>query len=607
MAAAMSHRGPDDHGFYTSGRVGLGFRRLSIIDLTTGHQPISNEDGSVWIVFNGEIYNYQNLRQELISKGHVFKTKTDTEVIVHLYEEHGSECVQKLRGMFGFAIWDSRQQTLLLARDRVGIKPLYYYRGRNFISFASEIKAMLADSDVEREVDPQVIDCFLTYYYVPGDRTLLRNMHKLEPGHTLTINADGTTQIKRYWDLDFSPAPLSKTQKEMEQELIELLEESVQLHMISDVPVGFLLSGGLDSTAMLSLAVSKTDLPISTFTLGFSSDSVVDERPFARLAAERFGSKHYDITISPNEFVSFLPTYVWHMEEPVCQPPAINLYYVTKLASSHVKVLISGEGGDEAFAGYENYRNTFWFERLKRGCGPLRASVGSGMGSLGKAFDSRVLTKYGPRMAMPLERYYLSRTSTPFQLFNRETGTLYSREMLQRVNKCESMNVVQRHMSNASQFGLLEKMLYVDTKTWLPDNLLVKADKMTMASSVELRVPFLDHKVLEYAAALPRNQKVRGWTMKYLARKALKTRVPKEILDRKKAGFPVPVTSWLRHDLREWVRGLLLDKRSLGRGYFEPAAIERLVRQNQAANSQDIFALVVLELWHRTFADKAAA
>jgi asparagine synthase (glutamine-hydrolysing) len=605
MADAIRHRGPDDEGFYVSGQVGLGFRRLSIIDLSTGHQPMANEDDSVWVVFNGEIYNYQELRQELISKGHVFKTRTDTEVIVHLYEEHGPACVQKLRGMFGFAVWDNANRTLFLARDRVGIKPLYYYRGEDFLSFGSELKAILADPAVRRNIDPAIVDRFLTYYYVPGDRTLFHDLFKLEPGHTLTVRSDGDVKIERYWDLEFAGPKANRSDVDTEKELLSLLEEVVESHMMSDVPVGFLLSGGVDSTAMLSLAADNTDLPLSTFTLGFASDTVVDERPFARLAAERFNSKHYEISISADDFVSFLPGYVWHMEEPVCQPPAINLYYVSKLAREHVKVLISGEGGDEAFAGYENYRNNYWFETAKRMCGPLKSPVGQGMSLLGAAFDSRVLSKYGPRMGVAMDDYYLSRTSTPFHFFNRDSGSLYTAAMAERVCKSASTDVVQQHIARASKYDVLDRMLYVDTKTWLPDDLLIKADKMTMANSVELRVPFLDHKVLEFAATMSRNQKVRGLKMKYLAKKALRTRVPREILERKKAGFPVPYERWLQQDLREFVEGVLLDDRTLNRGYFQKAAIERLVQQNRAgaANAQDMFSLVVLELWHRTFVD----
>jgi asparagine synthase (glutamine-hydrolysing) len=605
MANAIHHRGPDDEGYYVSGPVGLGFRRLSIIDLSGGHQPLCNEDGSIWIVFNGEIYNYRELRRELLAKGHVFRSESDTEVIVHLYEEYGTDCVQKLRGMFAFAIWDGAKRTLFLARDRVGIKPLYYYKGKDFLSFGSEMKAILSDSAVDRDVDPKMIDRFLTYYYVPGSETLLRNIAKLEPGYLLTVK-DGEIKTWPYWDLDFSHANDHQSSGDLEQQLIELLDQSVQLHMISDVPIGFLLSGGLDSTAMLSLAAKKTDKPISTFTVGFSAENIVDERPFARLAANRFGSKHYEISISPDQFLGFLPGYVWHMEEPVCEPPAIALYYVSKLASQYVKVLISGEGADEAFAGYENFRNNFWFENIKRLFGPLQNTAGQVMTHLGGMFHSRVLQKYGPRMSVRFEEYYLSRTSSPFGYFTKDSASLYTNEMARMVDKKFSASVTQKYLADAAHFGLLEKMLYVDTKTWLPDDLLIKADRMTMANSVELRVPFLDHKVLEFAASLPRNQKVRGWKLKYLAKKALSGYVPDEILSRKKAGFPIPYDSWLRSSLRSWVSDLLLDQKAISRGYFKRSAIEELIRRNICGTGypKDIFALVVLEIWHRTFVDQ---
>ena len=604
MADAIAHRGPDDEGFYISGQIGLGFRRLSIIDLGGGHQPLSNEDGTVWIVFNGEIYNYQALRRELIAKGHTFRTKTDTEVIVHLYEEYGTDCVQHLRGMFAFAIWDARERALFLARDRVGIKPLYYFVDKKFLAFGSELKAILADPAILREVDTELIDRFLTYYYMPGGQTLLRNLFKLEPGHTL-LAKDGTFEVRRYWDLNFSESDVSQPTRDFEQQLLELLDETVQLHMISDVPVGFLLSGGLDSTAMLSFAAQKTDKAISTFTVGFSSDGVVDERPFARLAAEQFGSKHYELSISSEDFARFLPSYVWHMEEPVCEPPAIALYYISKLASQHVKVLVSGEGGDEAFAGYENYRNIFWFEQMKAALGPLQRPIAQGMTLLGRKLNSRVFTKYGARMGVPFGDYYFSRTSSPFELFPRERSNLYSEAMAERVNADQSVMVTREYLSKAANYGLLNKMLYVDTKTWLPDDLLVKADKMTMANSVELRVPLLDHKVLEFAAGLPRDQKVRRLTMKYLAKRALRRRVPKAILSRRKAGFPVPYRAWLRTNLVDWVSEILLDPRTLGRGYFRQDMVEKLIKLNSngADYSKELFSLVVLELWHRTFAD----
>jgi asparagine synthase (glutamine-hydrolysing) len=604
MADAIVHRGPDDEGFYVQGQIGLGFRRLSIIDLSGGHQPLSNENDSIWIIFNGEIYNYQELRTELISKGHIFRTKSDTEVIVHLYEEYGHDCVQKLRGMFAFAIWDSVQKSLFLARDRVGIKPLYYYLDKNFLSFGSEIKAMLVDPAVPREIDPSMIDRFLTYGYCPGSQTLLRNVFKLEAGHWLAVQ-DGRIQIQCYWDLDFQQVDDHESTEPIEQQLLNLLDESVQLHMISDVPVGFLLSGGVDSTAMLSLASRKTDQPTSSYTIGFSYPGVVDERPYARLAAEKFGSGYHEVSISAQEFASFLPEYVRHMEEPVCEPAAVALYYVSKLARQYVKVLISGEGGDEAFGGYHNYRNMFWLETMKNALGPVRSMAGHGVELIGRMSDSRVLKKYGQLMGTSLDENYLSRTSSPYEYFNRTPSEIYSAKMSTLVNKFQSAEVTRSLLSRRSNYGPLEKMLYVDTKTWLPDDLLIKADRMTMANSVELRVPFLDHKVLEFAARLPRNQKVRGWGMKYLLKKALVKHVPREILDRRKVGFPNPSVSWLRHDLKDQMIDILLDSKSISRGYFRKGAIQDLFDRNSRTgrHTGEIFSLVVLELWHRTFID----
>jgi len=605
MADAIAHRGPDDDGYYLKGQIGLGFRRLSIIDLKGGHQPLANEDDSIWIVFNGEIYNYQELRTLLLAKGHIFKTHSDTEVIVHLYEEYGAGCVEKLRGMFGFAIWDSKKKSLLLARDRVGIKPLYYYLGGQFLSFGSEMKAILVDPAVRREIDPAMIDRFLTYYYVPGSSTLLRNFFKLDPGHWLLVQ-DGKIQIQSYWDLDFQPNDGHLSEEALEQQVVDLLDETVQLHMISDVPVGFLLSGGVDSTAMLSLASKgAADKSISSYTIGFAHPGCVDERPFARMAAERFGSQYYEITISAQEFASFLPEYVWYMEEPVCEPASVALYHVSKLARQHVKVLISGEGGDEAFAGYHNYMYLHWLETMKRVCGPLRGAVGRGMELIGNVFDSRVLKKYAPLIGADFDDHYLSRTSSPFHYFNRIPSPIYTSKMSQSADKSLSVEVTRNFVSRRSGDAPLEKMLYVDTKTWLPDDLLIKADRMTMANSIELRVPFLDHKVLEFAAGLAGNQKVRGFQMKYLLKKALANHVPVEILRRRKEGFANPSASWLAHDLKDMVADILLDSKSISRGYFKRQAVEQLINRNSKSvrNTPEVFSLVVLELWHRTFVD----
>jgi asparagine synthase (glutamine-hydrolysing) len=602
MLGAIHHRGPDDEGTYFSGPVALGFRRLSIIDLSSGHQPLSNEDGSVWVVFNGEIYNYRELRTGLRDRGHVFKTQTDTEVLVHLYEEYGENLMQELRGMFAFALWDDRQKRLLLARDRVGIKPLYYCLTDNSVLFSSEIKAILTDPEVRRDINFNVIDRFLSFFYVPGEETLLSSVLKLLPGHYMTIQ-DGKVKTRQYWDLHFPDQPDKRDLQGAEQELMSLLDETVRLHMISDVPVGFLLSGGVDSSGMLSLAAGKTDQPISSYTVGFSGSDITDERPYARLAARAFGSEHHEMTISSRDFADFLPQYIWHMEEPVCEPPAVALYYVSKFARQFVKVLISGEGGDEAFAGYSNYRNYVWFERLKSVLGPLDGALSLGLSGLARLTQSERIGKYATLAATPFESFYYSRTSSPYQWFNRDSAALYSAKFAPSISKRNSLSVVARYLSSGPKRDLLSRMLYVDTKTWLPDDLLIKADKMTMANSLELRVPLLDHKVLEFAASLPSSFKVHRATTKYILKKAFGDRIPREILDRKKTGFPVPYARWLRTELKDWLRDILFDRRTLERGYFERSQIEKLVSEHQQNGnfSKEIFSLVTLELWHRVF------
>jgi asparagine synthase (glutamine-hydrolysing) len=606
MLELIRHRGPDDEGTYSAGHVALGHTRLSIIDLKTGHQPLSNEDGKVWIVFNGEIYNFQELRNFLLSKGHIFKTKTDTETIVHLYEEFGPACLEKLRGMFAFAIWDENQNSLFLARDRVGIKPLYYSLNNGSLVFASEIKAILADCSVDREISRQVIDRFLTFLYLPGEETLFKGISKLAPGHYL-LAKNGRTEIRQYWDLTFSKTAKKPESGEAQEELLSLLAETVQLHMIADVPVGVLLSGGVDSTAVLSFAVEKTEKAVSSYTVGFSDPSIADERPYARMAADTFGARHHEMTITAADFADFMPRYVWHMEEPVCEPPAIAVYYVSKFARRDVTVLLSGEGGDEAFAGYENYRNLLWLERGKRAVAPLRGAVARGFSLADSAFGLPRLRKYVPLMTASFPSYYFSRTSNPFVYSGDGLGKLYSPDFACSIDRERSVEPVRRLQAHVQGESVLDTMLYIDTKTWLPDDLLIKADKMTMANSLELRVPLLDHKVLEFAAALPSSLKVRGLTTKYLAKKALQDRIPKPIIDRRKVGFPVPYAGWLRNELRDWVRQILSDRTTSSRGYFAASAVDQLLVRDQADRrySKEIFALVTLELLHRTFLEQA--
>jgi len=605
MADTIYHRGPDDEGYYVSGPIGLGFRRLSIIDLQSGHQPVPNEDGTVQIIFNGEIYNYQELRAFLLSKGHVFKTHSDTEVIVHLYEELGPRCLDKLRGMFAFAIWDENKKSLFLARDRVGIKPLYYCLTDTSLVFASEIKAILADPSINREIAPDMIDRFLTFLYAPGEETLLKGIRKLAPGHYL-LARDGKVIVEQYWDLRFVEPVRSKSLKEAETELVSLLAESVGLHMIADVPVGVLLSGGVDSTGVLSFAVDGTDKEISSFTVGFAGGQVADERPFARLAAEKFGTQHYDMTISAEDFAAFLPKYVWHMEEPVCEPPAIALYYVSKLARNYVKVLLSGEGGDEAFAGYSNYRNLVWLERIKHALSPLNGSVARGISFADSLLHMPRLAKYAPLMKDHFPDYYYSRTSNPHRLTGNGLGKVYSTDFARAIDREHTLDPLRALQAHVRGQNTLDAMLYIDTKTWLPDDLLIKADKMTMANSVELRVPLLDHRVLEFAASLPPSFKLKGFTTKYILKKALSQRIPKEIRDRKKTGFPVPYEGWLRNDLKDLVWGVLTDRKTIERGYFRKDGVEGLLQANSNGTnySKEIFSLLTFELWQRTFLER---
>lgn len=601
MKDEIVHRGPDGQGEYFSGPVGLGHRRLSIIGLESGAQPMSNEDGTVWVVYNGEIYNFHELRAELQAAGHTFKSDTDTEVIVHLYEELGTESVKRFRGMFAFALWDERKQALLLARDRVGVKPLYYVNTGKAVLFASEIKSLLVDPSVERRINPRAIDRFLTYYYLPGNETLFEGIHKLDPGHYLTVE-NGRVTKTRYWDLRFETSPRWTKFDEAVEVLQGMLRSAVKDHMISDVPVGVLLSGGVDSTGVLRYAAEQTGTQMNTFTVGFAGADCPDERPFARLAAQQFGTLHHEITINAKEFLEFLPKYVWHMEEPICEPPAVSLYFVSRLArESSVKVLLSGEGGDEAFGGYNKYRNLLALERLKTIFGPAKSLLRNGLKGLGSTgFPS--LRKYANLVEPQLAQYYYSCTATPGTPFNMLKPILYRKEFLDSLNN-PSDEPTRLLFEQLDGLPLLHQLLYVDTKTWLPDDLLVKADKMTMAASVELRVPLLDFRVLEFAASLPSHFKVQGWTTKRILKAALRDSVPAAILGRKKAGFPIPYDRWLRKELKDFVCETIWDKNSALSNYFRRDELMELLRVHQdgKGGSQEVFSLLILELWHQQF------
>lgn len=601
MADSIIHRGPDDEGLYAGDYVGLAFRRLSIIDLSTGHQPLCNEDGTVWIVFNGEIYNYQDLRNDLVHRGHRFSTTTDTEVIVHLYEEFGTKGLEDLRGMFAFALWDARQGVLLLVRDRLGIKPLYYATTASGLVFGSEIKAIFAEGSIRPERQQAAVEEYLLLGYTAGDATAFEGIKRVAPGSYVQVVGDKVTTHK-YWDLEFKVAPISL--KEASRQLDEQMRECIRLHLVSDVPVGVLLSGGVDSGAVLSYATEIAGHRLATFTLGFEDGlGIADERRFARLSAGAHGSDHYEMSMSARQFADAVPLFVRHVEEPVCEPPGIALYFVTKLASGHVKVLLAGEGGDEAFGGYQTYRNIVAVEALKKMLGPARAGAASALSRFGVVMRSARIRSYAQTLATPFAEYYFGRTAGP----SGGDRAISSRKALP--NGVKSLSEVFRPSFVASSgYDLVNRMLYIDSKTWLPDDLLLKADKVSMANSIELRVPFLDHKLMEFAATLPGGFKVRRGTTKYIAKRVLGSRVPTEIIRRPKTGFTVPYGEWLRGELRDWSAGVLLDPKAVGRGILDRQSAEKLLRSHKetGANAKELFSYVFLELWHREFMDTPA-
>ena len=602
MTDAIAHRGPDGEGQYVRGPVGLGHRRLSIIDLHTGAQPMCNEDGTVWIVFNGEIYNHLELRADLHARGHFFKSTSDTEVIVHLYEEYGEACVSKLKGMFAFAIRDERSKRLFIARDRVGIKPLYYTVAGGSLRFASEIKSLLTDPSVPRRFLPQGVDRFLTYYYMPGAETLFEGIFKLLPGHCMTVVGDQVS-TRRYWELGFKVDPAWSSFDDAVEALQALLRRTVGAHMMSDVPVGILLSGGVDSTGVLRYAAEHSGRPLHTFTIGFEGQHFADERPYARLAAQRFGTLHQELTITPRHFADFLPRYVRHMEEPVCEPPAVALYHVARLArDSSVKVLLSGEGGDEAFGGYNKYAYLLALETMKAALGSARGVLRLGL-QASALLGSKSLPRFADLVAARPRDYYLSCTSSPFTPFNRAKASLYTPQFAALIDRRASTLPTREIFDACGGDPLLNQMLRVDTKTWLPDDLLVKADKMTMAASVELRVPLLDTDLLEFAASLPPRHKLRGWPPKRILRAALKDAVPIEILKRKKLGFPVPYDRWLRTELKAFAHDTILSRTGILSDFFRRDALVELLQTHQrgGGGAPEIFSLLLLELTHQAF------
>jgi len=598
MTRLMAHRGPDDSGLHLDGPLGLGFARLSIIDLDGGHQPMCNETGDLWLVFNGEIWNYQALRRELEQKGHRFRTKGDSETILHAYEEYGTDCVTHLQGMFGFAIWDSHRQRLFLARDRAGKKPLYYTCVDGNFIFASEIKALLGHPHVRREPDVQALADFLSIRYVPAPATLFANIYKVRPGHWL-LYEHGTIRETCYWDYAFSPTeqrPIEEYIQNIKQHIYRAVEE----RMIADVPVGALLSGGVDSSIISGVMSCLSHHKVETFAVGFDHPDY-SELPYARLVADHFGTNHHELLVQSSDLTRYWPQLTWHRDEPVSEPSDLGIYLVSKLARQYVKVVLSGEGGDELFAGYPKY-TVDWMARYYQLLPmTIRSSIVTPLLEH-LPYSMRKLKQAARNLSEPAPERWMSW----FGIFNGHLKeSLLAEEVKQQID-LDASRQFKSWLAANPQRDDLSAMLYLDTKIWLPDNLLMKGDKMTMAASLELRIPLLDHRLIEYAATIPSQSKIRPFQAKYLLKRAFADFLPAPILTRKKMGFNVPTGIWFREGQRGIITRLLLSERLRQRGYFNNRFIASMVRDHLEGRTNyqaQLFTLASLELWFRVFID----
>jgi len=598
MQDALAHRGPDDTGMYVDGSIGVASTRLSIIDLPGGHQPMSNRQQSIWVVFNGEIYNHVELRETYLESRFDFATNSDTEVLLHLYELFGESCVKHLNGMFAFAIWDRDKQTLFLARDRIGEKPLYYAEQHGFLVFASEIKSLLRHPKISFDVRPTDIDEFITYGFVQTPSTLFSGIRKLAEGHTLTWK-NGKSVLRGYWDLDFRPN-FRVSEGEHAERVYELLNDSVRLRLRSDVPTGLLLSGGLDSSSIATL-VGK---PLKTFSVDFNVGSDDSELHYARLVAKHLGTEHHELVLSPAAIRDSFAGFVRHMEEPVTEAPGIALYLLSKFAAQEVKVALSGEGGDELFAGYPIYWYMTLIEQYRRVPHWIRRRVVDPL--LIATWPSAKIEKYIHLSTLPLEERYLNVNLYDMRLKNE----LYHPDFRQALGPFDALGVAKEIYRKTTSSDTLSRMLYLDTKTWLPNDILIKADRMSMAASLELRSPFLDYRLIEYAANIPSRYKLRYGHTKYILRRAMRNVLPKEILRRGKMGFVTPIASILKRELRAYAEDVLLDKQSESRRYFDPRFVRRVLREHaegKADHHSIIWRLLILEEWHRQFSDSRSA
>jgi len=608
MTSTLQHRGPDDEGYYADAGIALGHRRLSIIDLDTGKQPIHNEDETIYVVFNGEIYNFPKLKKELEKKGHRFYTKTDTEVLVHLYEESGERCVESLAGMFAFAIWDGKKRKLLLARDRIGIKPLYYsYNGKG-LAFASEPKALLQLPWVDRRLDPQALSHYLSYDFIPAPYCIYEDIKKVPPGHQV-VYQNGALRCERYWDLDLSDRFDGNLD---EGELCELIWREfcrvVKTHLISDVPLGVLLSGGIDSTSVLAALRYEGVDDVKTFSIGFEDPSF-DESRYFRRAASFFETEHHEEVLAPHKLIDILPEVASILDEPMADASIMPTYLLSRFTKSSVKVVLGGDGGDELFAGYPTYQAFLlarYYEKIPRVMRSLTEAV---IKRLPVSFDNMSLDFRAKKFIHgipypPVERYYIWMGTFPPE----EKGKLLAPGIKRRLEDLNSFDLLHDHLRDKIFSSELGKLLYLDTKLYLQDGVLAKVDRASMAHGLEVRVPFLDHRFVELVTGLPERLKLKGLTTKYIWKKAIKDRIPAEIVGRGKKGFGIPLAKWLCGELKELMAALLSEDRLKRQGIFRPSFTHRLVADHlarRADNRKQLWNLLIFQLWWDNFGSRS--
>ena len=604
MCAAIRHRGPDEDGFYFKGPVGLGMRRLSIIDLKGGQQPIHNQDRTAWIVFNGEIYNYLELREKLEKLGHAFYTNSDTEAIIHAYDRYGADCPKHLRGMFAFAIWDERTQELFIARDRVGKKPLLYAQVNGDFVFGSEFSALLQHPGISREVEPEALHHYLSFMCVPAPLTAYRAIRKLEPGHSLRWKK-GELSLERYWQPDFS-RKLKLSEAEAGERALEILRDAVRVRLMSEVPLGAFLSGGIDSSAVVALMSEESSAPVKTFSIGFEEQDF-SELHHARRVAEHVGADHHEFIVRPDA-LEVLPLLVEHYGEPYADSSAIPTYYVARETRRHVTVALNGDGGDECFAGYERYAAMRLAERYHSLPGLLRSGViDHAIGMLPTSETRRSRGRDAKRFIQAAALPKVDRYLRWISVFDGDAKhELYSDRFRHDTALVHSSALLEPWFALANGAGVVDAALLADTMTYLPNDLLVKVDIATMAVSLEARSPFLDHKVIEFAASLPEKLKLRGLTTKYLLKRVLRQLLPSENLGRRKMGFGVPIGHWFRGTLEPFLRETILSDKALARGLFRPEVVKRLVELHVKCErdySHQLWTLLMLELWFQRFID----